>query len=221
MNKLTDNQIIELKDLINHGLHTRKTLATMYNVSRTTLIKIKLGKARRPKKAPTDKTLTQQKLKELLTYDEITGEFRWLQRADNRNNNHVGTIAGHTYLGYRYISIFHKGYAAHKLAFLYMTGVIPKIVDHINRNSLDNRWSNLREADSINNARNKSIARNNTTGFTGLQETANNKWDVFIWEKNQPIRIGRFETFELAVEARKNAAAKYYGAFSPHLGAAI
>jgi hypothetical protein len=160
--------------------------------------------------------ITQEKLKELLSYDQFTGEFRYLSRVTKLNKCYIGEIAGSIWQGYRSISLFHKNYQCHKLAFLYMTGIVPKLVDHINGITSDNRWRNLREATPTENARNKGIARNNTTGFTGLLKTKNNKWEAYVWENYKPIRIGRFETFDLAVEARKNAAEKYYGAFSPH-----
>lgn len=46
-------------------------------------------------------------------------------------------------------------FSAHRLAFVLMTGNWPNIVDHIDRNRTNNRWSNLRDGDHADNARNK------------------------------------------------------------------
>lgn len=80
--------------------------------------------------------LTRTRLKELLHYDAKTGEFFWRV---NRAKLGAGETAGKTKSdGYRYIGIDGKIYAAYRLAFLWMTGVVPDgIIDHKNRNKSD------------------------------------------------------------------------------------
>lgn len=49
--------------------------------------------------------------------------------------------------GYLLVKLDGYCYRAHRVIFLMMTGRWPKpTCDHISRNTLDNRWSNLREA---------------------------------------------------------------------------
>ena len=50
-------------------------------------------------------------------------------------------------------------YRAHRLAFLYMKGYIPKLIDHKDRNGLNNKWNNLREANKSTNGADKSLRK--------------------------------------------------------------
>lgn len=91
-----------------------------------------------------------------------------------------------------------------------------KYQDHINRNPLDNRKENLREATSAENARNCSISKNNTTGFIGVKwNKVNNNWRSEITVNKQRINLGSFKTKYDAIIARLEAEAKYYGEFAP------
>ena len=58
--------------------------------------------------------------------------------------------------GYRQIKYNGKTWQEHRLAFLIMEGRSPHITDHINRVRSDNRWINLREVSSRQNAENRS-----------------------------------------------------------------
>lgn len=92
-----------------------------------------------------------------------------------------------------------------------------KYQDHINRNPLDNRKENLRRATSAENARNHSISKNNTSGFSGIEwNKINNNWRVGITVNNQPINLGSFKNKNDAIVTRLTAEMQYYGPeFSP------
>src|SRR5437879_5605760 len=109
--------------------------------------------------------LTAERLKELLTYDPETGEFRWKVAPNGRVR--VGDIAGCvSSRGYILIGIDGALYRAHRLAFLFMTGAFPEPqVDHSNRDKADNRWLKLREANNSQNNANKPAQSNNTSGY--------------------------------------------------------
>lgn len=82
-------------------------------------------------------------LHSILSYDMETGVFVW--KVNHAPRAKIGNIAGYDNgAGYKKISWGGKKYFAHRLAFLYVTGAIPKVVDHINRNPSDNSWKNLR-----------------------------------------------------------------------------
>lgn len=111
--------------------------------------------------------LTQKRLKELLRYCPETGVFVWLKSTGRAG---IGSIAGNTHVidGYTQVGIDGTVYRAHRLAFLYMTGVFPVAVDHINGVRSDNRYLNLREADAMINAQNTRISAQNKTGLPGV-----------------------------------------------------
>lgn len=88
------------------------------------------------------------------------------------------------------------------------------LVDHVNRNRLDNRQCNLRLCNSEQNAMNKSILKTNTSGITGVNREKNG-WRARIGANHKTYELGVFEKFEDAVKARKDAEELMYGEFSP------
>ena len=155
--------------------------------------------------------LTQNELKELLDYNPETGEFIW--KVDRSHKVKAGDIAGCSSVirGYKRICIDYRNYAQHRLAFLYMTGKWPdKLVDHINGNRSDNRWCNLRQANDVENACNKAMQSNNTSGHIGIwKPKGRNKFVVQVRGKH----VGYCETLEEAKEVYHREASKQFGEF--------
>jgi len=87
------------------------------------------------------------------------------------------------------------------------------VVDHINRNPLDNRRKNLRIVPQLVNARSHGLARKNTSGFTGVSIATNgnsDKWRAYITINNRQKFLGHFPTKEKAWFARLRAEVKYW-----------
>lgn len=84
-------------------------------------------------------------------------------------------------------------------------------VDHINRNKLDNRKSNLRLVTNQQNQYNTRLPRNNTSGFKGVYYNKDcDKWSAQITVNKKTINLGLFENKELAIQARLLAEKQYY-----------
>lgn len=156
--------------------------------------------------------LTQERVRHLLDYDPVTGVFRW--RNPDANCLKPGDVTATSFdrHGYARIGIKGKVYPAHRLAFLYMTGGIPAIVDHANGVRCDNRWANLRAASvQLNNINRRKVK--SASGFKGVY-SVRGKWQACIRVQGRRKVIGYFETAEAASAAYKAAAAEHYGEFA-------
>lgn len=164
-------------------------------------------------------SITQERLRELLSYCPEAGQFTWIKPTTRRVS--VGDKAGTTDAGgYVVIKIDGTLYKAHRLAWLYETGRMPAhFTDHINGIRSDNRICNLREADSTLNAQNTRKARkdNKSSKFLGVSlEKGSGKWIASIATDGKPSKkIGRFSTEAEAAAAYVEAKRSF------HLGCSI
>jgi hypothetical protein len=160
-----------------------------------------------------------ERIREILDYDPETGVFRWKVR---RGNMPAGSIAGSVNtnrgeIGYRNIFIEGKLRPAHRVAWLLCHGQDPGhlVIDHINRDTTDNRIANLRIATFSENSLNSRKRNNCSSKMKGVDWNKNEKkWRSRIHVKGKSICLGYFATEELAAEAYKQAAAKYHGEFA-------
>lgn len=160
---------------------------------------------------------TAERLRAWLDYNPETGKFTTKPRP-------IGTVQnfGKTRVPAETIrlkgpeGVWRQQYS-HILAYVWMTGEWPDDeVDHINTDSTDNRWSNLRPATHTENNRNKDFRSYTKAGKSGLIGASFHKgsgrWRATIRHKC----IGYFQTAEEAHEAYKKAAIEMYGEFAHH-----
>lgn len=159
--------------------------------------------------------LTNERLKELLEYKPGDGVF---VRRCTAGGQVKGSVAGSiNSAGYRLISVDGSLYVSSRLAFFYMTGSWPKeVIDHINGNRDDDRWSNLREATLSQNAINSKVSTRNTSGVVGVGwSKRNRKWIAHIRINKKHKQLGYYKTKQEAIEARKQAEKEHYGDYAP------
>lgn len=160
------------------------------------------------------KHIDHKYLLDTLDYDPETGVFKW---AKPRPRVKVGQVAGYRHhKGYIHLEIDGIHCAAHRLAWFYMTGEKPsKAIDHINRDKSDNRFCNLRLAESGQNR-----ANSRGSGVTGFKGVVFKKWlktkpyQAQITHNKKVIYLGCHATPEEAHEAYKKAAARLHGEFA-------
>lgn len=160
-------------------------------------------------------SFSHERLLSILRYDPETGIFVWRVRLGNRASGvgkEAGWVGGN---GYRYLSIDGHPYLTHRVAWFYMTGEWPNGgLDHRNRNSLDNRWSNLREATQSMNVANTKIRSTNTSGFKGVHlRKRSNRWLAEIWKDGKKTFLGSYASAEEASAAYQKAAIERFGEF--------
>ncbi|WP_405418723.1 HNH endonuclease [Marinobacter flavimaris] len=156
-------------------------------------------------------------LRECFEYQEDTGLLFWKERplwhfqnssAHKRwNAIYPGRQAGSPKEGYLTVWVAGRSYGVHRIAFALKVGEWPRsMIDHINGHKSDNRWSNLREADSSINQQNQKLYSSNSHGTSGVYwRKDRSKWLVKIQVNKKPRVIGLFRHYEDAVTARNDA----------------
>lgn len=141
--------------------------------------------------------LTQERLKKIIDYDQLTGIFIW---KISRPKCHVGAIAGCLCKdGYVYVTIDKKRYEAHRLAWLFVYGVWPtNQTDHKDTIRHHNWIENLRDVTHSGNQQNRIMANaNNKIGFLGVY-LSRGKYMAQITVSGKNKFLGRFTTPEEA-----------------------
>ena len=84
------------------------------------------------------------------------------------------------------------------------------VVDHINRDPLDNRESNLRHIPFNENLWNTGLAANNSSGYKNIiYVRGRNTWNVTISRNGQVLINKSFKTLGSAIEARDSVLTDY------------
>ena len=140
--------------------------------------------------------MNQKKLLELYEYDEATGLLtnRITRSSRAVKGAEVGSINSH---GYIRTSIDGKQYKVHRLIWVLMTGdsLLPTdLIDHIDHDKLNNKWENLRKVTSAENSQNRSVSKNNTSGFTGVHWSKKiEKWTALVEVGGKRIIVGNYD----------------------------
>jgi len=159
--------------------------------------------------------VSPEEIIEWLSYDPEAGIVSW-KKKPNRNKK-IGSPAGYLFDGKergKYIRIGFRGKTifAHVAAFVCMTGRYPiEVIDHVDGNTLNNCWSNLREVKHKINLRNQRRHRGEFR-VSGIDYHAQaGKWRARIGVDGKMISLGLFTNFGEAIAARRSAEEKHWG----------
>jgi hypothetical protein len=148
--------------------------------------------------------VTQERLKQLLHYDPVTGVFTRIQSS---RSDRLGQQPGsRNTKGHIQIRIDGKLYVAHRLAWLYVNGQFPiNQLDHIDGDKTNNKFGNLRTATNKQNQENVPLQTNNTSGYRGVSfDKRVNKFRAYVCHNRKNITIGLFATGEDAAIAARS-----------------
>ena len=116
--------------------------------------------------------------------------------------------------GYLQCSFNNKQYRVHRIVFALTHGYLPKTVDHIDGDVLNNRPDNLREVTDSQNSMNTSTREGTSTGVKGVYfHKGKGKYLPHITVNSKRQWLGHFSTLTEAIKAREEAANLYHGSF--------
>ena len=116
---------------------------------------------------------------------------------------------------YRGGSFLGKVWLEHQLVFIYHHGWVPKQIDHINRDTLDNRIENLRACSRRQNQYNKAKKRDATSRYFGVCWCKRRKkWIAQITADGIKQRLGGYDDEREAARVRDRAARRLHGEFA-------
>ena len=164
-------------------------------------------------------------LKECFLYERETGKLYWKYRPKAHFvNSAVAQMWNTRFAGREAFCTSSRGYraghldnaycAAHRVIWKLVTGdEPPDIIDHVDRNKANNRWSNLRAATAPENCVNLERPVP-PSGFSGVHKHKNKgKWVAQAGGKGARY-IGIFDSPEEASAARAKAMREIYGEFA-------
>jgi len=154
---------------------------------------------------------TVERLKELLTYDEASGQLVW--KVYRNAQRPAGSVAGHIHSSrgklYCRVRVDNCLIMGHRIIWAMQYGAWPALqIDHIDGNGQNNRLSNLRLTTQAENNRNAAIRKDNKTGVAGVTINRSGRFQPNIKLNGKNTWLGSFATLEEAAKVRAEALAR-------------
>jgi HNH endonuclease/AP2 domain len=171
---------------------------------------------------------THEELCHRYHYDPDTGHVLWKNPPPGRGR--AGARAGTVQINHkgrvipqikRKITIKGNKYQEHAIVWYYMTGVwvydlnTGQEIDHIDRDSANNVWSNLRLATRYQNNCNTRKRQNRSSKYKGVfYDKKSGKWRAYIYYELQRYNLGSHEHEVDAARAYNAKALELHGEFA-------
>lgn len=165
------------------------------------------------------KTLpSRERLEQLFEYSEsIGGLVNKIKRVVAAVGSRSGVISG---TGYIQVNVDGVKYLEHRLVWWMLTGQDAPMLDHIDRNKINNRIGNLRPASMSQNLAN-TADRSSKLGIPGVRilkgrDSNKRPYQAYLSHQGKQDHLGYFATSDEAFEAHKKAHLARYGEFSKY-----
>lgn len=163
-------------------------------------------------------SITQEVLKEVLSYDPLSGVFIWVS-PPKYHPRLKGEIAGSKIKDsnsdsfYWRIKIDRFPYRRSSLALLYMEGQMPELVDHRDGNTLNDRYENLRAATVTQNNWNHKPHKKDSLLPAGVRKINSGNYQARIQHQGKLLSLGTFDNPSEASEVYEAFRKNNYGEF--------
>ena len=150
------------------------------------------------------------------SYSEDTGDLVWLVLFPGRKAGTKTSLKTQPGKCFIKVSLEKLDFKAHRLIWVMKTGERPDsdvVIDHIDGDPTNNRWTNLRVCSPKQNARNSKRPSSNTIGYKGVSRSLS-KFRAYITVDRRQIHLGSFSDPREAHDAYVEAAKKYFGEYA-------
>lgn len=153
-------------------------------------------------------SLSKAELRELFDYRE-DGVLLWRRPVARRIK--PGDVAGSVRPDGRWgVTIKNRTYLLHRVIWAWHHDEWPPLIDHENRNPLDNRIGNLRVLTGTENQINSDFIKG-AIPLRGVTRRKGGRYRATIWKAGTSVSLGGFESAEEAGAAYEEARKKLYG----------
>ena len=143
------------------------------------------------------------------------GDLYW--KITNSNVAKAGKKAGCKQKnGYIILMLNKKFYYAHRIIYMMFNGIMPKLIDHIDRNPNNNKIENLREATQTQNTCNRTAQSNSKSGVKGVYWVENRKKWVGRCQYKGISKLKYFENMQQAIEYVRKLREEMHQNFAHH-----
>lgn len=145
-------------------------------------------------------------LKEIRSRFEYHEDGKLIWKISPASNIKVGDVAGSfcKRRGYFVIHINDKQYLLHRIIYFWHHGVLPELIDHKDRNPLNNKIDNLRSSDKTRNGLNRGANKNSKSGIKGVSfDVSRTKWKAQL-KIGSKVYSKRFDSCDDAVAWLEN-----------------
>jgi hypothetical protein len=142
------------------------------------------------------------------------GKYAIVDKAD------YATLSQHNWFAVPHKNTFYakrniRIYGRKTMRYMHREILNGEMIDHINRNGLDNRKFNLRACSNRQNQQNRKPRQGSTSRYKGVNlDTVNNKWKARICLNGKQIHLGRFDSEIAAARAYDLMAKELFGQFA-------